>query len=288
VVSGITCYFYRKVSRALKEIELKKEFALKQRRDSTSIIAKYDKRMLTTPELAAVSLFTIFIIHCITQLPMYIYGIIVSSMALHNRSNETADNEEDTPILPAVGSVPILFLLAIISFLTTSSPLVLCCINRKYKQQIKSILRFITGCGEHVNEDKFLHQIQAMFPPDQTPPSPILPSKPAPNNIEIFYGRIKHSPFSFKKNNGANYITSSDNLEVPGALRPERVSESSLQISRSPRPNRISTTSSSVGRAAVNAGLVLSAPGHRILLNNFFPPDPSEAMAEELDAINFL
>ena len=287
VVSGMTCYFYTKASRVLKEIELKKESELTKRRSSTTINITA-KRKLTTAERAVVSLFTIFIIHCITQLPMYIYGIIVSSMGLHNRSNETAD-EEGTP---PVSSVPILLLLATISFLTTSSPLILCCINRKYKQHIKSIVLFISGSKDHLNKEKFLHQIYAKFPSDPTPSSsPVPPPKPIPRNIEIFYGPNKYSRFYFKKSTAANYIKSSNNLEVPGgvdSLRPERASEPSLRVSRSPRPSRISTTSSSVGRAAVNAGLVLSAPGHRVLLNNFFPCDSAETMAEELEALNFL
>ena len=287
VVSGMTCYFYTKASRVLKEIELKKESELTKRRSSTTINTTA-KRKLTTAERAVVSLFTIFIIHCITQLPMYIYGIIVSSMGLHNRSNETAD-EEGTP---PVSSVPILLLLATISFLTTSSPLVLCCINRKYKEHIKSIVLFISGSNDHLNKEKFLHQIYAKFPSDPTPSSsPVPPPKPIPRNIEIFYGLTKHSKFYFKKSTAANYIKSGNNLEVPGgadSLRPERASEPSLRVSRSPRPSRISTTSSSVGRAAVNAGLVLSAPGHRVLLNNFFPCDSAETMAEELEALNFL
>ena len=296
-VSGITCYFYRKASRILKEIEVEKEFEL--RRSSTTISTRQGKRKLTTPERAVVSLFTIFTIHCITQLPTYIYGIIVSTMALRNHINEAAGTDEDSPTsvvgsdedAPAsvVGSVPILLLLATISFLTTCSPLVLSCINSKFKQHIKSILEFITGSGDHTNKEKFLHQIQAKFPLDPTPsPSPVPPPDPAPSNTEIFYGNSKHSKF---KSNKANYVKPGNSLEVPGATcssRPERVSGSSLYVGRSPRPSRVSTTQSSVGIAAVNAGLALSAPGHRVLLNNFFPLDPPEMTVEELVAINFL
>ena len=79
VVSGITCYFYGKTARLLKEIELAKEYERRrstQDRDSS----RYNNRKLTTPERAVVSLFTIFTIHCITQLPTYFYGVIISSM----------------------------------------------------------------------------------------------------------------------------------------------------------------------------------------------------------------
>ena len=288
VVSVVTCYFYGKALKKLKEIELQKEYELK---NSAPVSSRYGKCKLTIPERAVVSFFTVFTIHCITQLPTYIYGIIVSSMALSNHNSETVDEGDIT--ISAVGSVPILLLLATISFITTCSPLVLTCTNSKFKQHTMSSLQFISCTEYHLNEEKFLHQIQAKFPTEPTPsPSPVPPPNPAPKNMEVFYGPTgMRSKIFVKKSNIANYITSGHNLEVPGpadSSRPERVSESSLYVSRSPRPSRISTTCSSVGIAAANAGLALSAPGHRVLLNNFFPPDPSEAMAKELDAINFL
>ena len=283
IISGITCYFYGKTAKELKENELEKELRL---RSSALVSSRSGKRKLTSPERAVVSLFTIFTIHCITQLPTYIYGIIVSSMSLSKHDSETADEEENTAIA-TIGSMPILLLLATISFLTTCSPLVLACINKKFKQHIKSILQFICGSEDHINEEKFLHQVQAKFPAEPTPSSPqspVHPSTPIPKNVEVFYGHSKRSKF-YVRSKKSNYITSGPHLTAPGATdssRPERVSESSLHVSRNVRPSRISTNSATVGLTAVSAGLALSAPGHRIMIDNFFKPDGDEEIVEEL------
>ena len=287
VVSVITCHFYRKTARLIKELELEKLY--EQRRNSTqdqdSKSTSDDNHKLTRGERTVVSLFTIFTIHCITQLPTYLYGITISSMASSKPVNESAEAND---AIPAVGSVPILLLLATISFLTTGSPLILACINRQFKQHIKSVLRYVSGRSE----DPANRQIQAKFPTELIPPpSPVPPPTLAPRNIEIFYGPSKHSNDVKSNTASARYIKSSNSLEIPGAAgssRPDRVSESSLNSIRSTRPSRISTTRLSVGIAAVNAGIVLSAPGHRTLLNNFFGPDPDEIVpAENLEALYF-
>ena len=286
VASGITYYFYCKTSRILKELEVEKEYGRKRNSTEDNNSGRRDgRRKLTTAERAVVSLFTIFTIHCITQLPIYIYEIIISIMAQINHHSETAEAENVEDAMPVVGTVPILLLLTTIGFLTTGSPLILACINRQFKQHIKSILQFF----QSGSEDQPTHQIQARFPAQPTPsPSPVPPPTPAPRNTQVFFGSTRHS--SYVKSSAARYINSSDTLEVSGAedsLRPERVSEPSLRVSRSPRPSRTSTTSSSVGRAAVNAGLVLSAPGHRVKLNNYFGPDPDEVAAQQLEELYF-
>ena len=288
VVSGVTCYFYGKTAKELKENELEKEQRLKS---STLVSSRSGKRKLTSPERAVVSLFTIFTIHCITQLPTYIYGIIVSSMAIKKHDSETADEEEDSAIA-TTGSMPILLLLATISFLTTCSPLVLACINRKFKQHIKSVLQFICGSEDQINEEKFLQQVQAKFPAEptpSTPPSPVHTPLPIPQNVEVFYGTSNRSKF-YVRSKKSNYITSGPHLTVQEATdssRPERISESSLHVST--RPSRISTNSTTVGIAAATAGLVLSAPGHRVMVDNFFKPDTDEEIAEELfSSMNFV
>ena len=289
-ISGVAYYFYGKTAKELKENEMEKEFRL---RSSSLVGNKSGKRKLTTPERAVVSLFTIFTIHCITQLPTYIYGIFVRSMALNKKHGEVAETEEGATT--TAGSIPILLLLTSISFLTTCSPLVLACINRKFKQHIKSILQYICGSEDHVHEEKFLHQVLAKFPGEATPsPSPVPPPHSAPRDIDIFYGPSNRSKFYLKSNNRANYVISAhgkkkQQLEVPttDCLRPQRIS-ASLHVSRSPRHSRVSTTSSSVGIAAVSAGLVLSAPGHRIMINNFFVPDVNEVVAEQLYSLNLI
>ena len=283
VASGMTCYFYCKTSRILKELEMDKEY---ERKINPIEDNRVGRRKLTTAERAVVSLFTIFTIHCITQLPIYIYDIIISSMAQIKHHSETAEAENVEDAIPAVSTMPILLLLTTIGFLTTGSPLILACINRQFKQRIKSILQFISG-----SKDQSTHQIQARFQAEPTPSSsPVPPPTPAPRNIQVFFGSTRHS--SYNKSNIARYIKPNNDLEVLGAadsLRPERVSEPSLHVdvSRSPRPSGISTTSSSVGRAAASTGLVLSAPGHRVLLNNYFCPDPDEVAAEQLEELYF-
>ena len=301
VVSGVVYYFYVKTAKELKDNEMEKECRLR-----SSTLVKPGKRKLTSPERAVVSLFIIFTVHCITQLPTYIYSIILHAMALSKKGGRVNNDEYQMSVTNST-STPVLLLLTSISFLTASSPLVLACINRKFKQHMKSIAQCM--CGSEDDKDKFLNQIIAKFPVEATPHPPQQPNlqvpQLAPRDPEIFYAPCNRSRFYLKYNRSrANYVTSShpnkQHLQVLGPSRPDRIStassrpdristiSASLQTGRTPRPSRISTTSASVGLAAVRAGLVLSAPGHRIMINNFFIPDANEALAEELSALNLI
>ena len=308
-VSAITCYFYMKAAKELKDNEAEKEYRL---RTSTLLKKNSGKRKWTSPERAVVSLFTIFIIHYITQLPTYIYSIIIHSIVLSRRNGTPNDDDLYTDGGPFTSSnTPIILLIVCISFLTNSSPLVLACINKRFKHHVKSIVHCICG-SEEDERQTFLRQIIAQFPEETAPPAIVEPQAQAPpfRDFDIFYTAGNRSRFYIKSNNGVNHRADSSSsssgpyqqkeqrhhhqLQVPTSecLRPDinRLSTGSLspQSSTTPRPSRVSTNSVSVGVAAVNAGLVLSAPGHRIMINNFFVPDANEAMLEELATLNFI
>ena len=290
-LSGITCYFYIKAAKELKDNELEKEYRL---RSSTLVYNKHGKRKMTNPERAVVSLFTIFIIHCITQLPIYIYGIIVHSRAL-SIGDHTADvgDEQVTIVLYTSSTAPVLLLIVGISFITSGSPLVLACINRKFKEHIKSIVHYICG-SEYQEHNRFLHQVTARFPEEAPPPvvDPLPPPPTIVRDFDMFYGSGNRSKVYLKGNYASSERQKQQHLQIPTAdsLRPDRISLISLTPQRGgvTRPSRVSTTSESVGLAAVSAGLVLSAPGHRIMINNFFIPDENEAMMERLSTLNFV
>ena len=307
VISGLTYYFYIRAAKELKDNELEKECRLRN-----SSLTKFGKRKLTTPERAVVSLCTIFTIHCITQFPLYIYSIAVHGIALKHQGGlikGDGDREADVMIdISNTTSTPILLLLASISFITTCSPLVLACINRKFKEQIKSIVRFMYG-SEDQEQEGFFQQITARFPVEECPPVIQERSRTAP--LEIFYTPGNRSKLYLKSNNKSNsdaachqiqtHLQVPDTLQTERALnrstpsllqpggtpRPSRISATS-GIAGTPRTSRVSTTSTSVGIAAVSAGLVMSAPGHRILINNFFIPDANEEIMDELHALNFV
>ena len=297
IVSGITYYFYIKAGKELKDNEIEKEYRIRSS-SQAFITKKFGKRRITTPERAVVSLFTIFTVHCITQLPLYIYGITIHGIALKqdagsgatNKSNENDDKGAD---IPFTGSIPILLLLLSIGFLTTNSPLVLACINRKFKDHVKYLCWYLCGSEDQAHQ-KFLHHITAKFPPPpvQEPP----PTPPPATNFQVFYTPASRQKL-YAKSNIASYIKSGGEqsmnpkqqyLDVRSSSRPDRVSQTSSVLSVTPRPSRVSSTSVSAGLAAVNAGLVISAPGHRVMINNFFLPDANEALIDELTTLNLI
>ena len=301
IVSGLTYYFYIKTAKELKDNELEKECRLR-----SSTLVKHRKRKLTAPERAVISLCTIFTIHCITQLPMYIYTIIVHCMALSNHDGGrrvNKGNEHDTGAWNSsdtISSTPILLLLSTISFITTGSPLILACINKKFKQHIMSIIQFICNFEEAAQQN-FHNQLIAKFPIEEPPPDPEASVHSATlRDLEIFYASsstdrsklyLKESKKKKPKNSTSGHRT---HLQVPDTSQVHRLSatpdasSSAMPLEKSPRVSRVSTTSASVGIAAVNAGLVLSAPGHRIMVNNFFIPNANEAILNELAALNFV
>lgn len=307
VVSGLTYYFYIRAAKELKDNELEKECRLRN-----SSLTKFGKRKLTTPERAVVSLCTIFTIHCITQFPLYVYSIAVHFIALKHQGGSikgNGDGETDVMIdVSNTTSTPILLLLASISFITTCSPLVLACINRKFKEHIKSIVRYMYGSDDQEQEG-FFQQITARFPIEESLP-PIIQERSRTAPLEIFYTPGNRSKLYLKSNKKSNSDAaghqtqthlqvpnplqtdralnrSTPSLLQPGNTRPSRVSATS-GIAGTPRISQVSTTSTSVGIAAVSAGLVMSAPGHRIMINNFFIPDANEEIMEELHALNFV
>ena len=296
VVSVSAYYFYVKAGKELKDNEIEKEYRLKCSNLVYGHNSTNKRRKLTTPERAVVSLFTIFTIHCITQLPLYIYGIIIHSVALTKETKDTANNNSESESASAddsiTGSTHILLLLVSISFLTTSAPLVLACINQKFKGHVKYLWWYLCGSEDQAHE-KFVRQITAKFPSPSDQDQPLQPPPPI-TNFEIFYTPADRSKHYVKKGKSKRTKTTGQQnqtqyLEVPGMLRPDRVSQTSTVYNgRTPRPSRVSSTSVSAGLAAVTAGLALSAPGHRIMINNFFLPDPNEALVDELTTLNLI
>ena len=152
------------------------------------------------------------------------------------------ENESRLPL-------PIAFLLTCTSFITTVSPLVLMLINPRLKAHIK--LHFSCLKKDRNTDPAIILKNLSAEMPIPKDPEPVPKPKTLPSDPTIFLG-----------------------------TRAKKYKTTNLRISVvEERPQRVSAQRSSVACAAINAGLVLSAAGHRhIMINNFYS---NQAVEEE-------